>query len=253
MAELLAVTNLSVSYGAIAALREVSLSIEEGEIVTLIGSNGAGKTTLLRAISGLLRANSGGIAWRPQKSAGDAKVLDYYGGGSELLGMKAHEIVRLGISHVPEGRQIFSNLTVRDNLLLGAFTQTEKKSITEGLDRVYALFPLLDERKTQRAGTLSGGEQQMLAIGRALMARPRLLLLDEPSLGLAPLIVKKIFEIIREINKAGTTVFLVEQNALMALKIAHRGYVLQTGQLILTDTAKNLMSNDEVKRAYLGG
>jgi branched-chain amino acid transport system ATP-binding protein len=234
---LLSVNNLQVSYGAIKALHGVSLYIDRGEIVTLIGSNGAGKTTLLRTISGLLRASSGQINFE----------------GSALQHMQPHEIVRLGVSHSPEGRQIFANLTVRENLLIGGYQQTDKQLLSEGVEKAYALFPVLAERREQKAGTLSGGEQQMLAIGRALMQRPKLLLLDEPSLGLAPLIVRKIFQIIREINAAGTTVFLVEQNAKQALSIAHRGYVLQSGKVIKTDDAKKLLADPDVQSAYLGG
>jgi branched-chain amino acid transport system ATP-binding protein len=235
---LLEVQNLAVSYGAIKALREVSLHIEQGEIVTLIGSNGAGKTTLLRTISGLVRPTRGDIRWRDVE-------------GIERL--RPDQIVGLGISHVPEGRQIFANLSVRDNLLLGGYQQKSQQVLRQGLDKAYSLFPVLAERREQKAGTLSGGEQQMLAIGRALMARPTLLLLDEPSLGLAPLIVRKIFQIIREINAAGTTIFLVEQNAHMALNLAHRAYVLQTGEVIKCDNAKNLLEDPDVKKAYLGG
>jgi branched-chain amino acid transport system ATP-binding protein len=234
---LLSINNLSVRYGAIKALRDVSLGVERGEIVTLIGSNGAGKTTLLRTISGLITPCNGWIAFD----------------GQEIGGCKPHEIVCMGISHVPEGRQIFANLSVRENLLLGAYQEKSRERIHADIDRCYSLFPVLSERKTQKAGTLSGGEQQMLAIARALMARPKVLLLDEPSLGLAPLIVRKIFQIIREINAAGTTVFLVEQNAHMALNIAHRAYVLQTGQIIKTDAAKALLEDPDVKKAYLGG
>jgi branched-chain amino acid transport system ATP-binding protein len=235
---ILAIENLSVSYGAINALRDVSLHIDEGEIVTLIGANGAGKTTLLRTISGLLRPSSGVILWQGRQS---------------LVGLKPHVVVREGISHCPEGRQVFANLTVRENLLLGAYQQTDRGEIAANMQRVYELFPVLGTRLHQRSGTLSGGEQQMLAIGRALMARPRLLLLDEPSLGLAPLVVRRIFEIIRHINAEGTTIFLVEQNAHMALRTAHRAYVLQTGQVLMTDTAANLLQSPEVKAAYLGG
>ena len=235
---LLKVDNLSVSYGAISALRNVSVTVERGEIVTLIGSNGAGKTTLLRTISGLLRPVAGAVHWKD---------------GTPLAGMRADQIVRLGISHSPEGRQIFANLTVRDNLMLGAYQRTDAPGISKDLEHCYRIFPVLAERKDQRSGTLSGGEQQMLAIGRALMQRPQLLLLDEPSLGLAPLIVKKIFDIIQQINQEGVTVFLVEQNAHMALNIAHRGYVLQCGEVCMTGEAKSLAENPEVKRAYLGG
>ncbi|MGA2231290.1 MAG: ABC transporter ATP-binding protein [Tepidisphaeraceae bacterium] len=238
---LLTISNLQVSYGPIAALRGVSLEIEQGQIVTLIGANGAGKTTLLRTISGLIPPTAGAITWRGTD-----------GIEADLARLRPDRIVGLGISHVPEGRQIFANLTVKENLLLGGYQQPHHALSTD-IRRVYELFPVLHERRRQRSGTLSGGEQQMLAIGRALMARPRLLLLDEPSLGLAPMVVRKIFQIIRQINAAGTTVFLIEQNAHMALAVANRAYVLQTGQIILADSAANLLQNPEVKRAYLGG
>jgi len=234
---LLTVTNLEVCYGVISALQDVSLQIAPGEIVTLIGANGAGKTTLLRTVSGLIQQRRGKI------------LFD----NVDVSTKRPHEIVRLGMSHVPEGRQVFPAHTVRENLYLGAYQDNDAARIRQNLDRCYSLFPVLAERREQRAGTLSGGEQQMLAIGRALMARPKLLLLDEPSLGLAPLIVRKIFEIIREINAAGTTVFLVEQNAHMALAIAHRAYVLQTGRVIKSDDAKRLLEDPDVKKAYLGG
>lgn len=239
---LLAVENLSVNYGAIRALRDVSLQIQPGEIVTLIGSNGAGKTTLLRTISGLLRPAAGAIRWTDGQTT------------TPLHNLQAHRIVRLGLCHVPEGRQIFANLTTRENLLLGAYSLPHNKAAQRSaLDRVFELFPILAERSHQNAGTLSGGEQQMLAIGRALMGTPKLLLLDEPSLGLAPLIVRKIFQIIRDINARGTTIFLVEQNAHLALTTAHRGYVLQSGQILFGGPAGQLLENPEVKRAYLGG
>ena len=254
---LLSADNLTVSYGAITALRDVSVQIAPGEIVALIGANGAGKTTLLRTISGLLKPSTGSVTWCPpqdpvEKNA-SAPTLEYFGSTKDLVGLRPDQIVRLGISHVPEGRQIFADLTVRDNLLLGAFVLSGRREIDAGLDRCFRLFPVLLERQKQRAGTLSGGEQQMLAIARALMGKPRLLLLDEPSLGLAPLIVRQIFQIIREINRDGATIFLVEQNARMALTVAHRGYVMQSGQVILSDTAASLLENAEVKRAYLGG
>jgi branched-chain amino acid transport system ATP-binding protein len=235
---LLSIEHLEVCYGVISALQDVSLEIDSGEIVTLIGANGAGKTTLLRTISGLLRPKRGTVR---------------FNGSQEIQRKAAHEIVKLGISHAPEGRQVFANLTVRENLLLGGYQERTRASRESALERVYQLFPVLSERRTQSAGTLSGGEQQMLAIGRALMARPKLLLLDEPSLGLAPLIVRKIFQIIREINAAGTTIFLVEQNAHMALTIAHRAYVLQTGRVIKCDSAAKLLEDPDVKKAYLGG
>jgi len=235
---LLAVDNLHVSYGAILALHGVSLEINKGEIVTLIGANGAGKTTLLRTISGLVRPNGGTIRWED---------------GRELQRLRPDEIVRVGISHVPEGRQVFANMTVRENLNLGAYQRTDKSAVRSDLDRCYSIFPVLAERTEQRAGTLSGGEQQMLAIGRAMMARPALLLLDEPSLGLAPLIVRKIFQIIREINAEGTTIFLVEQNAHMALSVAQRAYVIQSGTVIKSGAAAELLQDPDVKSAYLGG
>lgn len=238
--QLLSVKNLAVRYGAIEALHDVSVEINRGEIVTLIGSNGAGKTTLLRTISGLLRPTAGEIVWKAQ-------------GSNSITNTPAHEIVRRGISHVPEGRQVFATLSVKENLLLGGYQQKNKDQVRWDIERCYRLFPVLAERQNQKAGTLSGGEQQMLAIGRALMAKPTLLLLDEPSLGLAPLIVRKIFQIIREINAEGTTVFLVEQNAHMALTIAHRGYVLQTGHVVKTDSAARLLQDPDVKAAYLGG
>ena len=249
ISRLLEVNHLQVRYGGIRALHDVSLHINRGEIVALIGSNGAGKTTLLRTISGLLRPAEGGIVWRAS-GAGDGETAD---GAIALERLAPHEIVRLGISHVPEGRQIFANLTVYDNLMLGAYQQRSREQNAADIQRCFTLFPVLAERRLQRSGTLSGGEQQMLAIGRALMARPKVLLLDEPSLGLAPLIVRKIFQIIREINAEGTTIFLVEQNAHMALSVAHRGYVLQTGHVLLSNTAAALLQDPDVKRAYLGG
>jgi branched-chain amino acid transport system ATP-binding protein len=284
---LLNIDNLAVSYGAIQALHGISLYIDPGEIVTLIGANGAGKTTLLRTISGLLRPAAGTLTWQPAVAscqlpvASDGRdeggrIKDDNGfaatnnpqpatassslatGNRQLAtyslpSLKPHAIVRLGISHVPEGRQIFPHHTVRENLILGAYQQKSRAQIAADLHRSYELFPILAERREQKAGTLSGGEQQMLAIARALMSHPRLLLLDEPSLGLAPLIVRKIFDIIRDINAAGTTIFLVEQNAHMALAVAHRAYVLQTGRILKTDTAANLLNDPEVKAAYLGG
>jgi branched-chain amino acid transport system ATP-binding protein len=233
---LLEVENLDVSYGAIRALRGVSLSVEKGQIVTLIGANGAGKTTTLRALSGIVPSQKGKI------------VFD----GQPLTGKKAHEIVRLGMAHSPEGRGIFPSLTVRDNLELGAYSRNDRAGIHADIAKAYTRFPILKERHAQSAGTLSGGEQQMLAVARALMARPRLLLLDEPSLGLAPQIVKVIFNIIQEINQEGVTILLVEQNAAMALSIAHRGYVLETGEIKMSDDAKKLAASDEVRKAYLG-
>jgi len=234
---LLQVENLEVYYGAVHGLKGFSLAAEQGEIVTLIGANGAGKTTLLRTISGLVRARTGRVLFE----------------GRDITRMPPHEIVGLGISQSPEGRMVFSNLTVEDNLELGAYRRKDRAGIPADRERVYAMFPRLQERRKQNAGTLSGGEQQMLAIGRALMSRPRLLLLDEPSLGLAPLLVREIFKTIVEINRAGVTVLLVEQNAHMALSIAGRGYVLETGRVRLEDRAERLLQNDEVKQAYLGG
>jgi branched-chain amino acid transport system ATP-binding protein len=242
MTFLLSIENLEVSYGSIRALHGVSLRVQRGEIVTLIGSNGAGKTTLLRTISGLLRPVRGSITWVPWS---DQPAV-------ALQNLPAHEIVRLGISHVPEGRQVFANLTVRENLLLGGYS---RKAAEAGpvIERCFGLFPVLAERQRQKAGTLSGGEQQMLAIGRALMAKPQLLLLDEPSLGLAPKIVDAIFQIIRKVNEEGTTVLLVEQNANKALAAAHRGYVLQTGVVNKEGPAAELLKDPEVKKLYLGG
>jgi len=234
---LLHIDNLHVRYGAIRALHGVSLHIDPGEIVTLIGANGAGKTTLLRTVSGLLRPAAGSIHF-------DGQRIDR---------LRPDQIVALGICHAPEGRQVFPSMSVRENLLLGAYQSRSAAQIQQDMDRCLGLFPVLAERRRQAAGTLSGGEQQMLAIARALMARPRVLLLDEPSLGLAPLIVRRIFQIIRDINQSGTTVFLVEQNAHMALTHAHRGYVLQTGQVLLHDTADRLLASPQVKEAYLGG
>jgi len=238
MDPLLSIETLRVRYGPIEALHGVTLHVSRGEIVALIGANGAGKTTLLRTISGLNRPSVGKIRW----------LLD-----TDISSLKPHEIVRLGISHSPEGRQVFANLTVRENLILGAYQQKHHATVKADMEKYYALFPVLAERREQRAGTLSGGEQQMLAIARALMSRPTLLLLDEPSLGLAPLIVKHIFQIIRDINQIGMTILLVEQNAHMALTIAHRGYVLQTGEITKSASAKELLVDEDVKRAYLGG
>jgi branched-chain amino acid transport system ATP-binding protein len=223
-------------YGAIHALRGVSLDVEEGEIVTLIGANGAGKSTTLRTISGLLRPRRGEILLR----------------GKRIDGMRPHQIVELGVCQSPEGRRVFARMSVHENLEMGAFSRTDRKALEPDFARVYELFPRLLERRTQRAGTLSGGEQQMLAIGRALMAAPKVLLLDEPSMGLSPILVEQIFEIIQTINKQGTTVLLVEQNALMALRIAQRGYILQTGEVVLADDAEKLRRDAGVRRAYLG-
>jgi branched-chain amino acid transport system ATP-binding protein len=235
---LIRLDNLHVAYGVIRALHGVSLEVEPGEVVTLIGSNGAGKTTLLRTISGLLRPTAGSIRWDD---------------GTDLAQLPPHEIVARGIGHVPEGRQIFPNLSVVENLRLGGYQERSGERLRQRVDNAFTLFPILKERQHQRAGTLSGGEQQMLAIGRALMIRPRLLLMDEPSLGLAPLVVQQIFTIIRDINSQGTTIFLVEQNAHMALRVAHRGYVLQSGRVILADQASVLLEHPDVRKAYLGG
>jgi branched-chain amino acid transport system ATP-binding protein len=233
---MLEVSDIHTYYGNIHALKGVSLVVEKGEIVTLIGGNGAGKTTTLRTINGLLKPRQGQI------------TLD----GEDLAGFKAHQIVYKGVAMVPEGRGIFARLTVAENLDLGAYSRTDRSTVPVDLERVFTIFPRLKERRKQVAGTLSGGEQQMLAIGRALMAHPRLLLLDEPSMGLAPILVENIFETVKAINQEGTTVLLVEQNALMALSIANRGYVLQTGQIVLHDTAYNLQQNEMVQKAYLG-
>ena len=233
---MLKIENLVVSYGGIEALKGISLEVEEGKIVTLVGANGAGKSTTLRSIVGLVKPKSGTITYK----------------GKDLLAEKTQNIVRNGITLVPEGRRIFPNLTVLENLKIGAFTRTDSKEINADLERVYSTFPILKERSWQLAGTLSGGEQQMLAVGRALMSRPKLLMMDEPSLGLAPLIVKEIFEIIKEIHRQGVTILLIEQNANAALHIAHKGYVLETGRITLTGTGKELLENEEVKSAYLG-
>ena len=234
---MLEIQGLDVYYGAVHALKGVSVRVEQGEVVTLIGANGAGKTSLLRAISGLVKPRSGTVRFE----------------GREIGGMEPHEIVKLGLSHAPEGRQIFANMSVRENLELGAYLRKDPRGVHEDQERIFALFPRLREREKQGAGTLSGGEQQMLAIGRALMSRPRLVLLDEPSLGLAPILVREIFKTIREINRDGMTVLLVEQNAHLALKAAHRGYVLETGTVKFEDEAGKLAANEEVRKAYLGG
>jgi len=233
---MLTLSNVEVSYGAIRALQGISLTIQAGEIVTLIGANGAGKSTTLRAISGLVPAGKGSITFE----------------GAEISALSADKIVQRGIGHSPEGRRVFANMSVRENLELGAYPRRDRAGIKQDFDRALSLFPRLKERIAQNAGTLSGGEQQMLAMGRALMARPRLLLLDEPSLGLAPFLVRDIFSIIRDINAQGTTVLLVEQNAHMALGVAHRGYVLETGHIVMADEAKALLANDDIKKAYLG-
>lgn len=234
---MLEVRDIHAYYGNIHALKGISLEVKKGEIVTLIGANGAGKTTTLRSISGLLNPRAGSI------------FLD----GEDLIQYKAHELVRRGVAMVPEGRGVFARLTVMENLEMGAYHRSDRANIKQEMNHVYELFPRLHERRNQVAGTLSGGEQQMLATGRALMSRPTLLLMDEPSMGLAPILVETIFEIIKEINNEdGTTILLVEQNAHMALQIAHRGYVLQTGQIVLSDSAAELQANEMVQKAYLG-
>ncbi len=236
MTALLSVHNLEVFYGNVRALRGIDLEVRKGEIVTLIGANGAGKTTTLRTISGLLKPKAGEVTYD----------------GRTITGTKPHVITAMGVSHVPEGRGIFANLTVNDNLELGAYLRKDKIKQSE-YDRIFTLFPVLKERIKQSAGTLSGGEQQMLAISRALMSKPQVLLLDEPSLGLAPQMVQTIFRVIKEINAEGTTILLVEQNAHMALVTAHRGYVMETGRIVLADETKALLSSDRIKKAYLGG
>lgn len=234
---MLTISNMQVYYGAIKALDGISLEVKQGEIVTMIGANGAGKSTTIRAVSGLVRPRVGEIDFE----------------GKPLHKLPPHEIVKLGIGQAPEGRRVFANMTVRENLELGAFTRTKHKDeVRADMEKAFTLFPRLKEREMQSAGTLSGGEQQMLAIGRALMSRPRLLLLDEPSLGLAPFLVQSIFKIIRDINEQGVTILLVEQNANQALRIAHRGYVLESGRVVLADAAANLLQNDSVRKAYLG-
>src|SRR6476659_5263056 len=234
---LLELDDIHTYYGAIHALRGVTLNVEEGEIVTLIGSNGAGKSTTLRTISGQLRPRQGQVRLR----------------GDRIDQKRPHEIVQMGVSQSPEGRRVFSRMSVHENLEMGAFSRKDKGAVGADFERVYGLFPRLKEREGQKAGTMSGGEQQMLAIARALMAEPKVLLLDEPSMGLAPILVEQIFDIIKTINKQGTTVLLVEQNALMALAIANRGYILQTGEIVLADEAAALAKNPAVRSAYLGG
>ncbi|MFK9117606.1 ABC transporter ATP-binding protein [Peribacillus frigoritolerans] len=234
---MLKIEDINVYYGNIQALKGISLSINEGEIVTLIGANGAGKSTLLKSISGLLKPKQGKIIYE----------------GDSIGGKAAQSIVKMGISHVPEGRRVFANMTVEENLQLGAYLRKDKAGIKQDMEKVYDLFPRLLERLKQQSGTLSGGEQQMLAMGRALMAKPRLLLLDEPSMGLAPLLVKQIFHIIEEINKTGTTILLVEQNANLALSIADRAYVVETGRIVLSGKSEELTASEEIKNAYLGG
>ncbi|HBX22766.1 MAG TPA: ABC transporter ATP-binding protein [Desulfotomaculum sp.] len=233
---MLVVENVDVNYGAIRALVDVSLEVHEGEIVALIGANGAGKSTTLRSISGLVKPNKGRILFE----------------GSELQKCPPHKVVEMGISQVPEGRRVFPLMTVLENLEMGAFTRKDRANIKDDIDKVFAKFPRLEERKKQPAGTLSGGEQQMLAIGRALMSKPKIMLMDEPSMGLAPMLVQEIFNIVKEINQSGTTILLVEQNARMALAVANRGYVLETGQVVISGAAADLAKNEAVQKAYLG-
>jgi len=233
----LEVKGIDVYYGAIHALKKMSLEVEQGTIVTLIGANGAGKTTTLKTISGILRPKSGTVFYK----------------GKEISKVAPEKIVSLGISQVPEGRRVFQTMSVMENLEMGAYLRKDKKEILNDMENVFGRFPRLKERRKQMAGTLSGGEQQMLAIGRALMARPELMLMDEPSMGLAPLLVKEIFEIIKDINSRGTTILLVEQNANMALSIADKAYVIETGEIVLQGSAEQLMKSEEVKKAYLGG
>jgi branched-chain amino acid transport system ATP-binding protein len=233
---LLEVDKIETYYGNIQALKSVSLTVDRGEIVTLIGSNGAGKTTTLRTISGILRPRRGNVRLE----------------GKRIDNVAPDQLVKMGIAHSPEGRRIFSRMTVQENLEMGAFVRSDRGSVAQDLDRVLTLFPRLKERMAQRGGTLSGGEQQMLAIGRALMSRPQILLLDEPSMGLSPILVETIFNIIRDLNQSGSTILLVEQNALLALQVAHRGYVIETGQIVLEDTGQNLLQSEKVRKAYLG-
>ena len=234
---MLSIKDLQVYYGAINAIKGISFDVEQGEIIALIGANGAGKTTILHTITGLVQAKHGSIMF----------------GGKDLTKTPAHRIVSMGMAHVPEGRRVFAQLSVYENLMLGAYTRRDKAEISESLENVFKRFPRLQERRTQAAGTLSGGEQQMLAMGRALMSHPKLLMLDEPSMGLAPILVEQIFDIIRQLHKNGTTILLVEQNAQMALSVADRAYVLETGKITLSGTGKELAESDEVRKAYLGG
>ena len=236
MSTVLALEDVRTTYGSIEALKGISLEVREGEIVTLLGSNGAGKSTTLRSINGLVRPRSGKIVFQ----------------GRDITHSPAHEIVKRGIAQSPEGRKLFPRMTVLENLEMGAFQRSDRAGMREDMDRVFSLFPRLAERKHQKAGTLSGGEQQMCAIGRALMARPKLLMLDEPSMGLAPIFVERIFETVVEVNQQGTPILLVEQNALMALEVADRGYVLETGHIALADDAKKLRENEQVQKTYLG-
>ncbi len=233
---MLEVKNLQVYYGVIQAIKNVSFEVNEGEVIALIGANGAGKTTILQTVTGLIAAKNGEVLYE----------------GTDLQKIPAHKIVSLGIAHVPEGRRVFSQLTVYENLLMGAYTRKDSEEIAGSLENVYKRFPRLKERKNQYAGTLSGGEQQMLAMGRALMSHPKIILMDEPSMGLSPILVEEIFDIIKEISKSGTTVLLVEQNAKKALSIANRAYVLETGKIVLEGDANKLMDEESVKKAYLG-
>lgn len=233
---MLKIEDLYVSYGMINAIKGVSFEVNEGEVVSLIGANGAGKTTILHTITGLLKPKSGSVMFE----------------GKELTTTPAHEIVKLGMAHVPEGRRVFADLSVYDNLMLGAYTRKDKNEIAKTLEMVYERFPRLEERKKQTAGTLSGGEQQMLAMGRALMSKPRIIFMDEPSMGLSPLFVNEVFDIIKKISASGTTVLLVEQNAKKALSISDRAYVLETGKIALTGKASDLINDDKIKKAYLG-
>ena len=232
---ILQINNIETYYGGIQALRGISMDVQEGEVVTLIGSNGAGKSTTLKSISGLEKVKTGSIYYKEQ----------------EITNKPAHQTTLLGMAHVPEGRKIFSTLTVKENLLMGAFSVSKKSAIEERMEMVFGLFPILKKRIDQKGGTMSGGEQQMLAIGRALMMKPDLLMLDEPSMGLAPIIVEQIFDIIRKLNQEGITILLVEQNAYQALSIAHRGYVIQNGEIVLSGKGSDLIENDEIKEAYL--
>lgn len=234
---MLEIKDLKVNYGMIQAIKGVSFHVEQGEIIALIGANGAGKTTILHTITGLLSPKEGHVFFE----------------GTDITKIPAHKIVPMGMAHVPEGRRVFSNLTVLQNLKMGAYTRKDRAEVQKSLKKVYARFPRLEERQNQMAGTLSGGEQQMLAMGRAMMSKPRLLMLDEPSMGLAPILVEQIFEMIKELHKGGTTILLVEQNAQMALSVADRGYVLETGLISLSGTGAELASSPEVKKAYLGG
>ena len=233
---MLEIKDLKVSYGMIQAIKGISFEVNKGEVIALIGANGAGKTTILHTITGLLNADSGSVTYE----------------GKDITRMPGHKIVSMGIAHVPEGRRVFANMTVLQNLKLGAYTRKDKAEIAETLEMVYTRFPRLKERKNQLAGTLSGGEQQMLAMGRALMSHPQIILMDEPSMGLSPIFVNEIFDIIEEVSKSGTTVLLVEQNAKKALSIADRAYVLETGNIVLEGKASELLDNDSIKKAYLG-